>query len=46
MIFVASVLLIKLIIQRELEPLMFKIAISLRLIDIINKSLHLLKIFG
>ena len=40
--FIASLLLIKLIIQRYSEPLIFKIAILLRFIDIISKSLHLL----
>ena len=35
--FIASVLLIKLIMQQQSEPLMFKISISLRFIDIINK---------
>ena len=44
--FMASFVLIKLIMKRESEPLMFKIAISLRFIDIINKSCHLLQTFG
>ena len=42
----AAFLLNKLIIQQQLEPLMHKIAILLRFIDIINKSGHLLKTFG
>ena len=41
-IFIASLLLIQVIIQRWLAFSIFKIAISLRFIDIINKSWHLL----
>ena len=44
--FTASILLIKLIRQRYSETLMFKIAISLRFMDIISKSCHPLQTFG
>ena len=40
---IASLLLILLVIQ---EPLIFKIEISLSLLDIINKALHLLHTYG
>ena len=45
--FIASFLLIKLIIQRLSDPLvMFEMEISLRFTDIINESWHLLQTFG